>query len=101
MPEENQTLETPFGEAFITLTPRKLIINYKPTLGQIFEKPIGLGNDFSVDQKFKVITVDRNSFTIQRYGALTDKKLTLEAELITVVPDVKQVKSTVDVEIVQ
>jgi len=91
-PEENQTLETPFGPARITLTKSTFTINYEPVLNKIFNKSIELSEGFTLPQKFIISDVRERDFTIKRYGVLAEKKLKLVANMINIVPDVKKIK---------
>ncbi len=94
MPEENQTLETPFGRATINFTKSIMFINFQPELNKVFNKSIEMGRGFSIPQSFQVVEVHENEFVIQRYGTLTDKRLKLVADLLSITKGVKEVKQT-------
>ncbi len=92
-PEENQTTETPFGPAVITLTPSAIIITMQPELNRIFNKSIELKEGFSIPQTFHITEVRDKDFTIKRYNVLVEKRLRLVADLIERVEGVKKVKT--------
>lgn len=93
-PEENQTIDAPFGTAFINMTKSRMFINFQPELNKIFNKSIDIGGGFTIPQQFQVITINDEDFVIKRYGLLSDKRLKLKADLLTRVKNVKKVKQT-------
>jgi hypothetical protein len=93
-PEENQTIDAPFGTAFINMTKSRMFINFQPELNKVFNKSIEIGGGFTIPQQFQVTKISDEDFVITRYGLLTDKRLKLKVELITRVKDVKKVKQT-------
>lgn len=93
-PEENQTIDAPFGTAFINMTKSRMFINFQPELNKIFNKSIEIGGGFVIPQQFQVITINDEDFVIKRYGLLTDKRLKIKADLLTRVKNVKKVKQT-------
>jgi hypothetical protein len=93
-PEENQSIDAPFGTAFINMTKSRMFINFHPELNKIFNKSIEIGGGFTIPQQFQVTQINEEDFVITRYGLLTDKRLKLKADLITRVKDVKKVKQT-------
>ncbi len=92
MPKENQTVDAPFGKAWINFTESIMFIHFEPELYSIFNKSIDVGGGFSIPQQFQVIKVNEGDFVIQRYGLLADKRLKIKADMIKIVPDVKEVK---------
>src|SRR5574342_723250 len=93
-PEENQTIDAPFGTAVINMTKSRMFINFQPELNRVFNKSIEIGGGFVIPQQFQVTKINDDGFIITRYGLLTDKRLKLKADLITRVKDVKKVKQT-------
>lgn len=92
MPEANQTIETPFGPAMINFTASVMFINFQPVMHSIFNKSIDVGGGFSIPQKFQVVKINEGDFVIKRYGSLADKRLKLKADMIKIIPDVKEVR---------
>jgi len=92
IPEENQTIETPFGIAKVTTEGSRLYVNHEPQLNKIFNRSIEIGPGFSMPILFRVIEVGNESFTIKRYGALTDKYLGFDIEMLSIIKNVKQVR---------
>lgn len=91
-PEENQTVDAPFGKAIINMTKSRMFFNYQPELHRIFNKTLEVGGGIAVPTQFQVIDIKDGSFTIKRYGNLADKRLKLTADLMTIVKNVKNVK---------
>jgi len=92
MPEENQTIETPFGPARITLMHSAMYINFEPELNKIFNRSFKLTGGYALPQQFQIVEIGEEEFTIMRYGALADKRLKLVADIISIIEDVKKVK---------
>jgi hypothetical protein len=95
MPEENQTVETPFGNATINFTQSMMFLNFNPQLNAVFNKSIEVGGGFSIPQAFQVVEVHDDYFVIKRYNILTEKRLKITADLLSIVPGVKEVKSRI------
>lgn len=93
-PEENQSIDAPFGTAFINTTKSRMFINFQPELNRIFNKSIEIGGGFVIPQQFQVTQINDEDFVIKRYGLLTDKRLKMKADLLTRVKNVKKVKQT-------
>lgn len=93
MPEENQTVPSPFGPATINLTKSTLIINFQPELNRVFNHSVDMGAGMSIPQQFQVVEIGDTYFTIKRYGLLTDKQLALHAELLNLTENVKKVRT--------
>jgi len=91
-PEENQSLDTPFGPATIELTKSTYTLNYNPELGRIVNHSVNTGQGFSIPQQFRITNVTPSTFTIKRWGLLTDKRLTLRVEIVDNTPGVKKVR---------
>jgi len=91
-PEENQTVSAPFGDAKITLTKSRIILRFNPVLNKIFNRSVEISSGFTIPAQFQVIEITDDDFIIKRYGLLTDKKLTLEVEILESIPNVKKVK---------
>ncbi len=91
-PEENQTLQTPFGPATINFTKSVMYIHFQPELNSIFNKSIELGGGFSIPQAFQIVKIGGDTFTIKRYGVLTEKRLKLVADILSIIKGVKEVK---------
>jgi hypothetical protein len=64
----------------------------------VIERAIPIGG-IQIKQKFKIVNITDEKFTIQRIGVLTDKRLILEAEVLDIVKDVKELKEDVFQEI--
>ena len=92
IPEENQTLKTPFGPATINMTPSKIYINFQPELNLIFNRSTGIGGGFSIPQQFQIVQINDDNFIIKRYGIMADKTLKLTADLLNITEDVREVK---------
>ncbi|MCX6708373.1 MAG: hypothetical protein NTW67_01845, partial [Candidatus Woesearchaeota archaeon] len=92
IPEENQTLKTPFGPATINMTPSKIYINFQPELNLVFNRSSEIGGGFSIPQQFQIVQINDDNFIIKRYGVLADKTLKITADLLNITEDVKEVK---------
>ncbi len=92
MPEENQSVESSFGSAKTSLTKSRIYIKFQPELNKIFNESIELTKGFATIQQFQVVSIGENDFVIKRFGALTDKKLSLSAELLSITPEVKKIR---------
>lgn len=92
MPSENQVLVTPFGNATINFTQSMMFINFQPELNKIFNKSVEIGPGYSIPQSFQVIDIKDDHFVIKRYGLLSDKKLLLTADILSVTAGVKEVR---------
>jgi hypothetical protein len=90
-PEENQTVDAPFGKAIINMTKSRMFLNFQPELYRIFNKSVDV-KGISLPQQFQVAEIKNDSFTIKRYGNLADKRLKLTADLVKRVKHVKDVK---------
>ena len=97
-PKENMTIETEFGSATVKAEMSKIYLYHKPKLGKVIERAIPIGG-IQIKQKFKIVNITDEKFTIQRIGVLTDKRLILEAEVLDIVKDVKELKEDVFQEI--
>ncbi len=93
MPEQNQSVPSPFGPATVNVTPSSFTITFNPELNHIFNHTISGQGGFGANYEFQVINVHKDSFTIKRYGNLADKRLVLKATLLDMTPDVKNVKT--------
>ena len=95
---DDDTISTRFewapfeGDAKITLTGSRIVLHFNPILNMIFNRSVEISPGFTVPSQFQVIAITDDNFTIKRYGLLTDKKLTLEAEILESTPNVKKVK---------
>ena len=92
IPEENQTIDTPFGPAFINFTPSAMFINFQPKLNKIFKREVDLGSGFRIPQEFQIVEIGEKEFTIKRWMALEEKRLKLVVDLLEVTENVKEVK---------
>ncbi len=93
-PEENQTIDAPFGKATINMTKSRMFINFQPELNMIFNKSVEIGGGFVIPQQFQVTQINDQDFVIKRYGNLADKRLKIKIDLLKRVKDVKKVKQT-------
>jgi len=93
-PKENMTIETEFGTATVKAERSKIYLHHTPELGKVIERPVPIGG-IQIKQKFKIVNITEEKFTIQRIGTLTDKRLILEAEVLDIVKDVKEIKEDV------
>ncbi len=94
VPEINKTFESEFGPArVVEAIGSKIIVEYNPQLNAIINKSIDI-QGLPIAQKFQVISMDNETFTIKRYGVLTDKKLLLSVELLNLTKDVKEIKTS-------
>ena len=92
MPEENQTLQTPFGSATVNLSKSRIYLTFEPELNRVFNKSIELGGGFTIPQAFQVVEIHDDYFIIKRYGLLTDKSLKLVADMRAITKGVKEVR---------
>lgn len=93
MPEQNQSVPSPFGPATINVTPSRFTITFNPELNHIFNHTLSGQGGFGANYEFQVTGVQPDMFTIKRYGNLADKRLVLKATLLEITPDVKNVKT--------
>lgn len=92
-PEENQTISSPFGSATVTTSKSRLFITFNPELGRVFNYTAEVNDKgMGIPTTFQVVEVSDSGFTIKRYGALTDKNLKLNVEMLNVTADVKDVR---------
>lgn len=94
MPEQNQTVPSPFGPATINVTPSRLTITFNPELNHIFNHTMSGQDGFGANYEFQIIEVQNDKFTIKRYGNLADKRLVLKATMLDITHDVKKVKTS-------
>lgn len=100
-PEINKTFASEFGPATITeITGSRLIVHHEPQLYQFINKSIDI-NGVPISQQFQVIGLTNDTFTIQRYGLLTDKTVYLKVELLDITKDVKTVRDSSATPLVQ
>ncbi len=90
-PEENQTVDAPFGKSIINMTGSRMFLNFQPELYRVFNKSVDVGG-ISLPQQFQVTEIKNDSFIITRYGNLADKRLKLTADLVKRVKHVKDVR---------
>jgi hypothetical protein len=91
-PEENMTIETPFGNATVRAERSRIFITNYPEINKVFNRSIDMGSGFALPQQFQVITIEEDGFKIKKYGSLADKKLSLEVDMLSITPNVKKVK---------
>lgn len=92
-PEENQTIQTEWGEAIVNTTRSRMFINYQPEMGQVFDKSTpGIGG-YVFDRRLQVVEITDDTFTVKQIGLLEDKTLKLEVTLLDLTKDVKKVKN--------
>lgn len=95
MPEDNQTITTPFGTAQVYVSKSRLFIRHNPVVGQLFNRSVKIQGDFAVDQVFRVTEVGEDYFVIKRHGLLADKRLELSVDMLNITKQVKTIdKST-------
>ena len=92
LPDSGKSYPTNFGLADVSVEDNKLLIHYNPVEGSIINHDISLG-PVSIPAKFEVLNVTESDFIIHRIDNLNDKWLTLEAEILDRVPDVKFVRN--------
>lgn len=93
LPEINKSFDSEFGPAKVTeIVGTKLIVHYDPQLNAIINKSVDI-QGLPIAQKFQVVAVDNDTFTIKRYGLLTDKRLLLSVELLNLTKNIKNVSS--------
>lgn len=93
-PEENQTVDAPFGKTVINTTKSKMFLNFQPEMYKVFNKTIEVGSGFAIPQQFQVTEIRDENFVIKKYGNLADKRLKIKIDMLEITPDVKKVKQT-------
>lgn len=93
VPKDNQTAPTPFGNATVRVHGSSYSLNYHPEMGKVYNYS-RTPNQVAISEPFIVTEISDDSFTLKRFGLLTDKKLKLKVELLSHVPDVKEVRNT-------
>ena len=92
VPEVNKTFASEFGPAkVIDIASSKLIVEHDPALHQLTNKSITI-NGVPIAQTFEVIALTNETFTLQRYGLLTDKPVHFSVELLNLTKEVKTVR---------
>lgn len=92
VPEDNQTAPTPFGNATVRVHGSSYSLNYNPELGKIYNYS-RTPDQIAIAEPFIVTEITNDSFTLKRFGLLTDKRLKLNVELVSHVPDVKEIRN--------
>jgi hypothetical protein len=93
VPTDNQTAPTPFGDATVRVHGSSYSLNYNPEMGKIYNYS-RTPDQIAIAEPFIVTEITDDSFTLKRFGLLSDKKLKLKVELVSHVPDVKEVRNT-------
>ncbi len=93
-PEENQTVDAPFGKTVINMTKSKMFLNFQPEIHKVFNKTIEIGSGFTIPQQFQVTEIRDEDFVIKKYGNLADKRLKIKIDMLEITPDVKKIKQT-------
>jgi len=91
-PEENQTIDAPFGKAVINMSKSMMFLNYQPELNKIFNKTIEIAGGFGIPRQFQVTEISDEDFIIKQYGSLADKILKLKVDMLNRTKNVKKVK---------
>ncbi len=92
VPEDNQTAPTPFGNATVRVHGSSYSLNYNPELGKVYNYS-RTPDQIAIAEPFIVTEITNDSFTLKRFGLLSDKKLKLKVELVSHVSDVKEVRN--------
>lgn len=92
VPEDNQTAPTPFGEATVRVHGSSYSLNYHPELGKVYNYS-RTPDQIAISEPFIVTEISEDSFTLKRFGLLSDKRLKLKVELLSHIPDVKEVRN--------
>jgi hypothetical protein len=92
VPTDNQTAPTPFGNATVRVHGSSYSLNYNPEMGKVYNYS-RTPDQIAISEPFIVTEIADDSFTLKRFGLLTDKKLKLNVELVSHVPDVKEVRN--------
>lgn len=90
-PDTNERYQTEFGMADIFVEGSKYKVVYDPKIGDIVDYDISMGPT-SIPAKFEILEVSDDEFIIHRIDNLNDKWLVLEAEILSRIPNVKEVK---------
>jgi len=92
VPEDNQTAPTPFGNATVRTHGSSYSLVYNPELGKVYNYS-RTPDQVAISEPFIVTEITDDSFILKRFGLLTDKKLKLNVELLSHVPDVKEIRN--------
>lgn len=93
VPEDNQTAPTPFGDATVRVHGSSYSLNYNPEMGKVYNYS-RTPDQIAIAEPFIVTEIANDSFTLKRFGLLSDKKLKLKVELLSHISDVKEVRNT-------
>jgi len=86
MPKQGQEITTEFGTAIVNTTRSRMKITHNPELGKEFFYTLPSEQIISLRYQFNVKKVTSDTFTIQRINWPEQEELTLEAEILEVIP---------------
>lgn len=92
VPTDNQTAPTPFGNATVRVHGSSYSLNYHPEMGKVYNYS-RTPDQIAIAEPFIVTEITDDSFTLKRFGLLSDKKLKLKVELLSHISDVKEVRN--------
>lgn len=92
-PKIGQIFQTPYGQAeIINVTISSILFTHAPEQGKTFQQKITDGQQAGYQFDFEVLDIDEQEFTIRRINYLPQELMNLEAEILELVKDVKELE---------